>query len=451
MKLSHLIIALVLLLGASACFGDDLADIKRACFERGNFHKGIYWAAECAQETFTAEQYHFTLTSVAPGAGFAALGLGTGSVQRIRRFEFMFAASAAMVPVEGSSVGQAQMTFALPTLSFMRVESPPHSTKQKYGLRAINRRPIDDPVDAKMSVTLRVRRINPREQDFYGLGPSTTRAGLASYGLILTETYAGVNNPLTSWSSAGFDFSFLQPRVTSSINAAPPIRSAYSEATAPGLTVRDDFLHYEPYLLFRIPSHRSFFTTMRVGYAFYQAMGDSRLSFQRLSASSSTTIPLWIPAHNTSMNRGWFANAICPDLRSGTRCSMGDLTLNAVVAASYTGAGSQVPFYFDQTLGGTDMNGNDTLRGFGNYRFRGPNTMLFQSEYRHYLWGPVGLLLFYDTGKVALQRSDLSFDHLQHDFGPGLYFHIGNRELVRLYVGFGGEVSRLNKKFSGSF
>jgi hypothetical protein len=449
----------ILLLVPSAAVparADDIADIQRACLQRGNFHKGLYWAAECVQEAFTAEQFHFTLTSVAPGAGFAALGTGSGRIMRVRGFEFMLAGSAAMVPIEGSSVGQAQITFALPSRGLTFVNSTLNSRESKYGMRSMTRRPEDDPVDAKISFTLRFRRINPREQDFYGLGPGTLRSGLASYGLIFNETYAGVNNPLTSWSSLGFDFSFLQPRVTSSINAAPQIRSAYMEATAPGLTFRNDFLRYEPYLFFRIPSHKSFFTRIRAGYAFYEAMGDSRFTFGRLSGNSQTSIPLWLPSHGTPFTRkwlgqSWLPNTICPSLRSGARCSMGDLSLIAMVTASYTSAISSVPFYFDQTLGGSDINGNDTLRAFGTYRFRGPNSVLFQAEYRHPVWGPVGLLSFYDTGKVALLRSDLSFDHLRHDIGLGLYFHAGNREIARIYMGFGGEVSRPSFKFPSSF
>jgi hypothetical protein len=441
---------------AVSAYADDIADVQRACLQRGNFHKGIYWTAECLQEAFTAEQFHFTLTSVAPGAGFAALGGGSGRILRFRGFEFMLAGSAAMVPIEGSSVGQVQMTFALPSRGFTRPDSTLNSRENKYGMRSMTRKPEDDPVNAKMSFTLRFRRINPREQDFYGLGPGTLRSALASYGLIFNETYADVNNPLTSWSALGFDFSFLQPRVTSSINAAPQIRSVYAEATAPGLTFRNDFLRYEPYLFFRIPSHRSFFTRIRAGYAFYEAMGDSRFTFGRLSGNSQTSIPLWLPSHGTPFTRKWLgqkwlANTVCPSLRSGTRCSMGDLNLIAMVTASYTSAGSSVPFYFDQTLGGTDINGNDTLRAFGTYRFRGPNSVLFQAEYRHPLWGPVGLFSFYDTGKVALLRSDLSLDHLRHDTGVGLYFYAGNHEIARVYMGFGGEVSRPGFKFANSF
>ena len=75
--------------GVSPAYCDDLMDIKRACLQRGNFHQGIYWAAECLQEAFTADQFHFTMTSVAPGAGLFALGSGFGYVPRTNRFETM--------------------------------------------------------------------------------------------------------------------------------------------------------------------------------------------------------------------------------------------------------------------------------------------------------------------------------------------------------------------------
>jgi hypothetical protein len=445
------LVVVLLLLGVSAAHGDSLEDVKRACFERANLQKGIHWLEECVQETFTAEPFHITLTSVAPGAGTAALGPGFGMVPRINHLEFLLAGAVA-VSADGSTIGQAQATFAFPTRGLTRLDDTSRSATQKYGLHALDRKQQGDPVDTKLSVTLRIKRFDAREQDFYGLGPNTVRSALASYGLMLTETYAGFNNPLTSWSSLGFDFSFLQPRVTSSINSLPAIRAVYSEATAPGLTVRDDYLHYEPYLTFRIPPRRSYFTTLRAGYAFYQAMGDPRLSFQRLSGSSDTSIPLWIPSHNTPSHRTRFANAMCPTLRSGTRCSLGDLNLLANVVASYTGANGQVPFYFDQTLGGSDINGDDTLRGYADYRFRAPSSVLFQLEYRRVLWGPLGLLSFYDTGKVALLPSDISLGQLRHDIGFGLYLRAGNHEVARLYIAFGtGEGTQVKPKFANSF
>jgi hypothetical protein len=446
-------VSLILLLAASASRADSLSDIRRACIERGNFHKGIHWLEECVQEMFTAEPVHVTLTSVAPGAGLAGFGPAFGRVIRIQHFDFLLASSAA-VSTDGSYVGTAQITFTLPTRSFFQLnEDSTRSARQKYGLHAVEHRAGQDPLDAKISVTLGYRRFDAREQDFYGLGPSTILPSQASYGLILSDTYAKIDNPVSAWNSLGIDLSFLQPRVTSSINGAvPQIRSAYSATTAPGLNSRDDFLRYEPYVLFRIPPHRSFFTTVRVGYAFYQALGDRSFSFQRLSAASSTSLPLWVPSRDTPSHRNWFLNFVCPSLRSAARCSMGDLTLKGNVAASYKGAASEVPFYFDQTLGGANLEGNDTLRGFNDYRFRGPNSLLFQVEYRHNLWGPFGLLAFYDLGKVAILPSDISLNHLRHDIGLGMFVRAGNHELMRLYIGFGsGEGSRVKPKFPVSF
>ena len=58
-----------------------------------------------------------------------------------------------------------------------------------------------------------------------------------------------------------------------------------------------------------------------------------------------------------------------------------------------------MPFYLMPTLGG-----NDTLRGFRAYRFRGPHAMLLQGEYRFELWSGLDAALFYDAGKVAMSR-----------------------------------------------
>ena len=433
---------------------DDLVDIQRACFERGNFHKGIHWLEECVQEMFTAQPVHVTATSIAPGAGTGAFGPGFGWVQRIYHWDFILAGAAA-ISEDGSYVGSAQMTFGLPSVRWGRRSAYDlrSARAEKFGIFGVQRPLGEDPLDAKTSVTMGYRRFDAREQDFYGLGPTTTRSDLAGYGLLLSETYVRIDNPMTAWNSVGFNLSFLQPRVTSTINTGiPQIRAVYDPTTAPGLNSRDDFMYYEPYLQFRFPAKRSLFTTLRVGYAFYQDLGNRAFSFQRLSATSSTFIPLWVPSQGTPLHRHWYENAICPSLRSATRCSLGDLKLIGTVAASYKGAASQVPFFFDPTLGGTDIHGLDTLRGFADYRFRGPSSALFQVEYRHGLWGPFGLLAFYDLGKVAELPSDISLDHFRHDIGVGGFLHVGNREVIRVYVGFGtGEPSQMHPKLPVSF
>jgi len=72
------------------------------------------------------------------------------------------------------------------------------------------------------------------------------------------------------------------------------------------------------------------------------------------------------------------------------------------------------------TLGGSDANGDPTLRGYKDYQFRGPNALLFQVEYNHRFYKYLGGFVFYDAGKVALRRSDIDFSNLRQSYGFGV-------------------------------
>jgi outer membrane translocation and assembly module TamA len=96
--------------------------------------------------------------------------------------------------------------------------------------------------------------------------------------------------------------------------------------------------------------------------------------------------------------------------------------------------GSEVPFYLMQTLGGTDM-----LRGFRDFRFRDKNLIYLSAEYRWEAAPAVELAAFYDTGKVASERSDLGFNHLRHGFGAGIRFKTFRRVVLRIDVGHSEE------------
>ena len=77
--------------------------------------------------------------------------------------------------------------------------------------------------------------------------------------------------------------------------------------------------------------------------------------------------------------------------------------------------------------------------------------MMYQAEYRHGIWGPLGFLSFYDVGRVAQRPSDIAFEHMRHDIGLGITISATNRVVMRMYVGFGtGEGIRPNYKFGGA-
>jgi hemolysin activation/secretion protein len=108
------------------------------------------------------------------------------------------------------------------------------------------------------------------------------------------------------------------------------------------------------------------------------------------------------------------------------------LAVRFAVSTSDTDTGQTMPFFYMPTLGG-----NDTLRGFREYRFRGPHAILAQAEYRWEIWSGFDGALFYDAGKVANQRSDLDFNDLEHDYGIGFRFNTNNGIILRVDAAFG--------------
>lgn len=50
----------------------------------------------------------------------------------------------------------------------------------------------------------------------------------------------------------------------------------------------------------------------------------------------------------------------------------------------------------------------------------------------------MGILLFYDAGKVAFTDRDLNFSNRPQGFGEGLAFLMAGKVVFRAYVGLGG-------------
>src|SRR5438445_3148607 len=103
-----------------------------------------------------------------------------------------------------------------------------------------------------------------------------------------------------------------------------------------------------------------------------------------------------------------------------TRNLNGSIGVRLLLSESITSATSAVPFYFQPTLGGSDINGGLALGSYQDYRFRAPNVLLLQESFEHSIWGPFGLKLMADQGRVALMRGDIGFSHLKHSFAGAL-------------------------------
>jgi len=106
---------------------------------------------------------------------------------------------------------------------------------------------------------------------------------------------------------------------------------------------------------------------------------------------------------------------------------------------SFVPAGNVVPFYFQPTLGGSDINGTAALASYQDYRFRAPNNILARASFEHSIYNlPLGVTAMIDEGKVALSRGDLDFTHLRHSYSAGLTLRAGGFPVVYLLFSWGG-------------
>jgi hypothetical protein len=186
---------------------------------------------------------------------------------------------------------------------------------------------------------------------------------------------------------------------------------------------------------------------VRLNYLFeYQQFvaADSIFSFQRFTTDLSHQFPLYrkirtLVARDFNGPDDCSVDAAAHKCPSVTRNLEGSINFRFLLNESFTSAGHVVPFYFDPTIGGSDINGQPLLNSYPDYRFRGPNLMLFRASFEHsiYKW-PVGALFMVDEGKVALTHSDLDVSHLAHSYSAGLTLRAGGLPVLYFLFSWGG-------------
>lgn len=97
-----------------------------------------------------------------------------------------------------------------------------------------------------------------------------------------------------------------------------------------------------------------------------------------------------------------------------------------------------IPFFMLPALGG-----GSSLRGFSSWRFRDLNSLLLQAEWRVMANRFLDMALFYDAGRVAARRSDLTSGPLKSDYGLGFRFHSAANTPLRIELAKSNEGLRL--------
>jgi hypothetical protein len=346
----------------------------------------------CGTDTFRARPFHFVAQTVVPGS---AVGPGGEYSKDLNK---------------GVWQNQLQLTGVFTIREFGYADA--RFTARRPRLGSWNK------AEENFAIEIYGQDRQLPQMTYYGLGPNTTLSGAAEFSQRDARAGVIVSNPLTSWLGLTGTFEGLFPSVGGVTSAsAVSINQAYTEQTAPGLASQPNFLHYEVLLRPHVLVKDRFLVDYRLRYGYFQDTDTGHYSFRRLDTD--------------------FRHSFFPERENGHRRADSVLTEEVRIAASDASAGNAIPFYLQETIGGSGINNEPTLRAFKDYRFRAPNLILAQTEYDRRIIGPVGILLFYDAGKVTLAKSDLNFSGLRQGAGGGLSFFLGGQIVFRAYVGAG--------------
>ena len=407
--------------------------------ESGKFKKNCpKHIVGCAEVLFTGQPLHIAVGSIAPQNGFGA-GLAYVGHKDTDNWSTSWSADAI-----GSSNASWRAGFYL---KFVDTRIQPSDVQM--GTAGVNPDDIQ-PYVGRPVYNLYAQSISLNKLTFFGEGPATTTAGRTFFGM--TEHIIGGNmiRPVYQKLNVSF-FAELNGRLPdirrSTDQPSPSIEAVYTPATAPGLAHQPFF--FQPGMGLRMrPSAAN--NLLHFDYsAMYQPFIDtdgSGFSFQRLTFDLRQEISFY--HRNVYVARDandpndcridpTDAHSTCPHATS--RSMQGTLGLRAATSLSFVPGTNVVPFYFQPTLGGADINGNPAVPSYQDYRFRAPNVLLLQEWIDHSIgnW-PLGITLRADQGKVALLRGDLGSNPWRHSYAAGINLRAGGFPMVYLLFAFGG-------------
>jgi hypothetical protein len=444
---------------------------------------------DCADLLFTDHPLHIAVGSLAPQNGVAA-GLAFVAHHDALRWLLNWDVDA-VASNNGSWRAGAYMTIIRTTAP----QIEPHITVRtgETPATAANQKPIKSKLKVAPYPVFNIyaQGISLNKLGFFGLGENTSTAGRSFFGQ--TQTIVGGNAIYPIGWTGKLNLSllgevngrFVDIRSASG-QSSPSIEALYNPVTAPGLASQPGFLQFSEGLRIR-PEFQYLYLDYLGEFQQYVAPGNSTFSFRRLNVDLSHQIPLYGHSKAKTSANGApppvagaavsIAELTTPDLREkngpdtcstqerdlscpsikSTICSEnpvthkceevksavsrnreGSLGLRLFLSESIASGGSVVPFYFDPTLGGSDINGNLALPSYQDYRFRAPNILLFQETLDHSLYGPVGLTLMADQGEAGLTRGDIDFTHMRHSFAAGLNIRAGGLPAISLLFAWGG-------------
>ena len=298
---------------------------------------------------------------------------------------------------------------------------------------------------------LYAQSISLNKINYFGEGNDSSLLGASVFGMTQTIVGANVTKPVYEWAA----ISKLNLSLFGEMNgrfvdirgeggqSAPSIQTLYTDATAPGLSNQPGFFQLAQGVRIKPVIGDHLELNYSGGFQEFIAPSSSQDTFERWTVDLNHTFYLYgytesgVKATNLTGPDSCAPNGEkCPPV-SRSRNLNGSLGFRFLLSESMNSA-SKVPFYFQPTLGGQDINSALTLGSYQDYRFRAPNLLLLQENFEHSIWGPFGVKFMADQGRVAVNRSDLGFDHFRHSYAGGLTLRAGGFPMVQMMFAWGG-------------
>jgi hypothetical protein len=390
----------------------------------------------CAQVLFTDHPLHIALGSIAPQNGFAAGAAFVAHWTPNETWRLNWNADAVASPNGSWRAGVYMKAIRVPNRQItVSMGGPATSTEPEL---AVEEAPF---------FNVYAQAISLNKIYYFGLGPFTTRADRSVFGMserilgasVVWPVYGKLN--LSLYGEANGRFVDIRGNHGES---TPSIETLYTDSTAPGLGSQPGFAQFGEGVRMR-PRILSDYLRLNYFLNFQQFVaGDSTFSFRRLTLDLGHQIPLYKTTRSLLPRDHNGPDACAVDARADSACPNvvrnleGSLNFRFLLSNSYTSSGSVVPFYFQPTLGGSDINGNTSLPSFEDYRFRAGKVMLLRESFEHSIWKlPLGVALSADQGKVAVTGGDLGSSPWLHTYSAGLTLRAGGFPQVFLLFSWG--------------
>jgi hypothetical protein len=412
-------------------------DIAQSCSE-----VNVKALGGCAYTLATESPFHVALGSLAPQNGFA-FGLGFDEHYTPNESWRITWNADAVATLSGSWRGGAYMKFVhTPATSGVVVRQP--GAAPSSGAIA----PREFAVVDVFAQTISLKTVN-----YFGPGQDSLESARSTFGEHQTIVGATATYPLSLQALSvlhpaligGVSGRFVDIR-TGSADDAPSIQQIYDDTTAPGLSQQRGFVELREGIRVKpaLANGRVQLDYLLLAQQF-RTSSDTRSSFSRWTLDLKHEIPLYHTVASSGPRNfngpdscaQAVGSSACPPVQ-WSRNREGSIGLRLLLSASATSGDNRIPFYFQPTLGGSDLNGDTMLASYQDYRFRGPDLLLLQESLEHSVWGPIGAYVLAEQGRVAAV-GDLGFSDLSASTTVGLTLRAGGFPLVNLSFSWGGE------------